>query len=244
VITKTRIAGLLTALLCAALILFGVLGGLMPQLAAVDATNDEVESAESLNDNYRLRLAMLQKADKESGELDASLDELRKALPRTAATAAWFESLAALEKRYDGNVSLFEVRDPLQQEDPQASAPAPAPGDGEQGGASGDAGAGSDAGAGAGAGAGSGAGGGSGGSGDTGAAAEASTAVEAGPLPIPVTLQFITKGKESDAIGFVQGVQTGSRLFVLSTAQITWNTDKKRWETTVNGELYAFPDEE
>jgi len=121
-ITKTRIAGVLTALVCGALILFGVLFGLMPQLAAAENTNGLAQDARSLNDTYRVQLGMLEQADQNSSQLEASLGELRQALPDTADSAAWIDELRQLEKSTSTYVKQFEVKQ-FAQEQQAAAAP-------------------------------------------------------------------------------------------------------------------------
>lgn len=210
-ITKSRIAGLLTLLVCAGLVLFGVFVGLMPQLATAESTLNDADSASSINDNYRIQLAMLQQADKDSSEVTRSLEELRKALPDTADTASWFSQLYDLEKKFNGNVALFEVKNPLQEKTQQ---PAPAPADGKA--ASGD-------------------------QAQTPSAEEAA-ATPSGPLPVPISLQFATKGDEKDVAGFIHEVQTGSRLFVVTSAQAIFDKDKKIWRAQLDGNLYVLAD--
>lgn len=219
-ITKTRIAGLLTALICGALILFGVLGGLMPQLAAAEGTNAQIENTKTLNDASRIQLAVLQQAGENSGELEASLEELRTALPETAASAAWLDELREIEKASKAQVNGFSVVDPLQGDQQQAAAQQP-PADGANAAGEGA----STAGAGA----------------QTSAGAAESAPVASGVLPIPVKVEIAAANRKS-ATEFMRRLQTGSRLFLVKKVRIY--EDKEHdpiiWRAVANGSLFTF----
>lgn len=110
---KTRLWVLGTAIVCGALILIGVVGGLLPQLQAAKSTNDLALNAEDLNMLQQVQLAQLQAAKENSGELSTQLTELRKAIPDTAASSAWVAELHLIERDSGALVSEFAVVAPL-----------------------------------------------------------------------------------------------------------------------------------
>lgn len=110
---KTRLWVLGTAIVCGALILIGVVGGLLPQLQAAKSTNDLALNAEDLNMLQQVQLAQLQAAKENSGELSTQLTELRKAIPDTAASSAWVAELHLIERESGALVSEFLVVPPL-----------------------------------------------------------------------------------------------------------------------------------
>lgn len=111
---KTRLWTLGAGIVSAALILFGVVGGLLPQLAIASSTDDLAESAQIRNDAQVLQIAMLTDAEKRRTELESTVAELEASLPATAASAQLLRELDQLA--LDNGVQLTTVT---------ASTPAP-----------------------------------------------------------------------------------------------------------------------
>lgn len=110
---KTRLWVLGTIIICAAVILVGVVGGLMPQLSAAKNTNRVADETAQLKEIQRTQLTALQQARKEASLLEEQLAELRDAIPETAASAAWVDDLHRAEGASEARVSNFEVGTPL-----------------------------------------------------------------------------------------------------------------------------------
>jgi len=132
---KTRIWIMGTALICGALVMLGVLGGLLPQLTAAAATNLQADSQVQVNDTQRTQLSRFQQAEETLDELSAELEELRKALPATAASADWVGQLRRFEESSGARVTGFLVKAPISEESgsvqqaPAAEGPDQQPGD-------------------------------------------------------------------------------------------------------------------
>lgn len=120
---KTRIWVLGTALICGVLVLLGIVGGLMPQFAAAATTNLQSDTQAQLNEAQRGQLSRLQQAEETLDELSAELEELRKALPATAASADWVGELHGFEESSGARVTHFLVNAPISDETASAEQP-------------------------------------------------------------------------------------------------------------------------
>lgn len=118
--TKAWIFGAIV--LCAALLLYGFLGGLLPQLTSADSTYELAESTEAQNDIYRLQLQKLQEAAPNTESLNADIADLRVALPETAASEELLQQFHDMESSAEVRITHFSVDPPSSDE-----APAPAP---------------------------------------------------------------------------------------------------------------------
>lgn len=110
---KTRIWVLGTALICGALVVLGIVGGLMPQFAVAAATNLQSDTQVQLNDSQREQLGRFQQAEETLDELSTELEELRKALPSTAASAEWVGEVHRFEESSGSRVTDFLVKAPI-----------------------------------------------------------------------------------------------------------------------------------
>lgn len=110
---KTRIWVLGTALICGALVVLGIVGGLMPQFAVAAATNLQSDTQVQLNDSQREQLSRFQQAEETLDELSTELEELRKALPSTAASAEWVGEVHRFEESSGSRVTDFLVKAPI-----------------------------------------------------------------------------------------------------------------------------------
>lgn len=120
---KTRLWILGTVVLCAALVLFGVVAGLLPQLSAAASTDSLAENTSDLNTVQEARLAQLQNAKTRADELKAELAELRKAIPDAAVSSAWVEELHRIESASGVRVTDFTVASLAEGQGAQQSAP-------------------------------------------------------------------------------------------------------------------------
>lgn len=184
---KTRLWILGTAVICGALVLFGLLGGLLPQLSAASSTSSLAQSAESQNEVQRTQVQALQAAEKRMPELSQELEALRAAIPDTADSADFVRELAELEASTGARIAKFEVKPPIEDRgagDGSTAGAAPA-----AEGATADTAESADAAA---------------------PPADASVPAVVGPLAIPFELEFI--GSVDQVTAFVRGLQNGARL--------------------------------
>lgn len=197
---KTRLWILGTAVICGALVIFGLFAGLLPQLSSAASTAGLALSAESQNDVQRTQLAALQAAEKRMPELTRELEELHAAIPDTAESADFVRQLAMLEETTGARVKAFEVKPPVEDRgaaDLNAAPAAPAP----EADASAE--------------------GTSDGSGDAPAAGDVSAtagSTAVGPLAIPIELEII--GSAEQVTAFVRGLQNGERLIEVNGTSI------------------------
>ena len=110
---KTRLWILGTVLICGAFVLLGVTGGLLPQLTAATSTEMLADSTEQQNEAQQAQLTRLQNAKQNGDELAATLADLRKALPDTAASTDWVSELRSIENSSKAVVTEFKLPNPL-----------------------------------------------------------------------------------------------------------------------------------
>ncbi len=110
---KTRLWILGTVLVCGALVLLGVTGGLLPQMTSAATTEGLADSTEQQNESQQAQLTRLQNAKQNGDELASTLAELRIALPATAATSEWVGELGRIEKSTQAVVTAFSLPNPL-----------------------------------------------------------------------------------------------------------------------------------
>lgn len=211
--TKTRLWVLGTAIICGALILLGIVGGLMPQLASASATNGLAEGAEQLNEVQRAQLSQLEAATENSDELESQLDELRLAIPDTAASADWIEALHGAEESSGTIVTDFAVISPLSDPDAAKAAPPAAAETAPEGEAGDEA--------------------------PVTAAPETAPQEAAGVSPIPITLT-VEGNTRADVADFVRDMQAGDRLFIVTSVNIVFDEGASGppWSATTTGTLY------
>ncbi len=76
-----RIWVIITAFVCVVIVAGGWFLGVEPRLAAAAKATESLKSVEAQNDLTRMEIARLEKASKQSEELNAQLAELRAAIP-------------------------------------------------------------------------------------------------------------------------------------------------------------------
>lgn len=214
--TKTRLWVLGTVIVCGALILFGVAGGLMPQLASASSTNALADDAEQLNDIQRAQLTQLENAQKNIGELESQLEDLRKAIPDTAGSADWIAELHDAERASGVRVTAFDVQVPLSDETAAQAAPAA-----EESADGGDAAAEDSSGE------------------STAPSTDAEQPQASGASPIPITL-VATGESRADVAEFMRAIQAGDRLFAVQSVQIVFEESENGppWKATATGSLF------
>lgn len=135
--TKTRLWVLVTGLLCGLVVLYGVLMGLLPQLAAASQTRVEASSARLINDAQHTQLAVLQEADRDADQLAENLTELELAIPTGGGWTEFLRELQEIQAATGAVVTGVTVQPnvpPTPEADPAAaadSAAATEPADGE-----------------------------------------------------------------------------------------------------------------
>ncbi|MBC9925918.1 MULTISPECIES: GspMb/PilO family protein [unclassified Leucobacter] len=191
---KTRLWVLGAGVVSAALILFGIIGGLLPQLAIASSTDDLAESAQIRNDAQVVQIQMLQQAEKNRAELEAVATELSGSLPATVASAELLRELETLALQ--SGVQLTSVT---------ASSPVPPEVDPEAAAAEAAAAAAADT------------------AGD-GAGAEAANAAEPAPAPAAgltaIPLNVVAAGAPEALANFARALQTGQRLILVKQLDI------------------------
>lgn len=219
---KTRVWALLTGLVCIAVLMVGVVGGLLPQLTSAGATFALVGDTRQRNDVSRTQIAALQEQQGRLAQLTEELEELRTAIPDTAASAAWLRQLAEIEQASGASVTSFHLSTPTEgagaeatggsegaeaadAEDASDAASADAPAEGDAGAASGDAGG--------------------------------SSAGAPAPGVLIIPFELVVTGDEAQVTEFVRLLQTGERL--VTVRRVTQLVSDDGWQATVSGELYV-----
>ena len=212
--TKTRLWVLVTGLLCALVVLYGFLAGLLPQLAAAAQVRAESENTQLIIETQRIQLAKLQEADRDAEQLAETLVELELAIPTGPDWPEFLRELQQLQAATGAVVSEVTVQasilpladaaatDPAAT-DPAATDPAAA---------------------------------------DTAATDPAvtdPTAITPTTNLIQIPLALTVTGTTDQVAAFLRLVQTGSRLFVVSDVEI----DALGEITTgiANGSIYVVP---
>ncbi len=110
--SKTRIWVLLTVVVCIVVLVLGVAGGLLPQFAAAGGTLGLAADSEQRNELSRAQIDMLKQREGRLDELSSELEELRRAIPDTAASADWVRELARIEQESGARVIAFSLATP------------------------------------------------------------------------------------------------------------------------------------
>lgn len=198
---KTRLWVLGAGVVSAALILFGIVGGLLPQLAIASSTDDLAESAQIRNDAQALQIQMLQKAEKNRAELESVATELSGSLPATVASAELLRELDALAIQTGVQLTSVTASSPVPPEvDPEAAAAEAAAAEAAAAEAApGDAGT------------------------EAANAAEPAPAPAAGLTAIP--LNVVAAGTPEALANFARALQTGQRLILVKQLDIVEGTE-------------------
>lgn len=198
---KTRLWALGAGVVSAALILFGIVGGLLPQLAIASSTDDLAESAQIRNDAQAVQIQMLQKAEKNRAELETVATELSGSLPATVASAELLRELETLAVQSGVQLTSVTASSPVPPEvDPEAAAAEAAAAE-----ASATEAAPADAGA------------------EAANAAEPAPAPAAGLTAIP--LNVVAAGTPEALANFARALQTGQRLILVKQLDIVEGTE-------------------
>lgn len=107
---KTRLWALVTGLLGALVILYGVLAGFVPQLQTASQIHDEAETTEFLIETQEAQLLRLQQADSESGELERELQELEVSIPTDPEWAGFLRQLQRIQDSTGAIASSIQVQ--------------------------------------------------------------------------------------------------------------------------------------
>lgn len=195
---KTRLWVIVTGLLCAIVVLYGVFAGFAPQLAEASRTHDLVDNTEQANETQQLQLTMLQTAEDNFDELEKDLEELQKAIPATAEWSQFLQELQDIGAATGARVSGIAVDPSIL---PEAAVADPA----DPAAAEDSAAAESD-----------------GATEETDAAAAATEDTTAAPVTglveIPMTISLA--GDPGQISEFIRQLQTGDRLFVARSVDI------------------------
>lgn len=113
---KTRIWVFATGIVCAVVLLLGVVSGLLPQLSAANATHQLANDTEDQNLIFQAQLDALSADDANLAELNRELEDLRQAIPGDAASAAFVAQLAEIEASSGARLSAYHVLTPFTQE--------------------------------------------------------------------------------------------------------------------------------
>lgn len=125
---KTRLWVLITGVLCAFVVLYGVIAGLLPQLSAAATTRTLADTTALTVETQRAQLATLQQADEDAAALRSELEELEIAIPVTTDWPVFLRELAAIQSQSGATLSEFSVGQAIlptpATEDPAAADPA------------------------------------------------------------------------------------------------------------------------
>lgn len=113
---KTRIWVFGTGIVCAIVLLLGVVSGLLPQLSNANSTHQLAEDTEDQNLIFQAQLDTLSDDDANLTELNRELEDLRQAIPGDAASAAFVAQLAAIEASSGARLSAYHVLTPFVQD--------------------------------------------------------------------------------------------------------------------------------
>lgn len=208
---KTRLWVILTGLICALILLYGVLAGLLPQLADASRIRSEASSTEFLIETQQTQLNRLKEADQNSAALAEDLAELELAIPTSPGWAAFLRELQGFEAATGAVVSEAVAQPSILPESGNAANPAPAADAGAD--ASGDAAA------------------------TTPEAPVTGTAASSGLIEIPLSLTVT--GTTDQVAEFLRLLQLGDRLLVISRLEI--DASSETTSGIVEGSIYVAP---
>lgn len=112
---RIRLWKLVTVVVCAAIVLIGVIGGLLPQLQAAEATSTTADTLREQNEMQQTTIAMLNQHVQDRAGLEAKLKELSLAIPgQLHGDAGFFAQLATLQSTTGSSLTsiTFEAADP------------------------------------------------------------------------------------------------------------------------------------
>lgn len=110
--TKTRAWVLGTIVVCAAVVLFGVFGGLLPQLSTALSTFSLASEQEARDDVLRAQLQALEESKADASRLEEQLAELQRAIPGSIDGAGFLRELEQLEAQTGAVVVVIGVTPP------------------------------------------------------------------------------------------------------------------------------------
>ncbi|AMB57661.1 type 4a pilus biogenesis protein PilO [Microterricola viridarii] len=219
---KNRIWTIASVLMIAAVLGLGFLLGVQPQLAAIGVANDERAAVEATNALAEGKLAALKKDFESIDELKAELATLVKSVPTGAQAPELVDQLDAMAKQFAVTLTAITVSD-AQQYTPVAEVPAAAPpAEGAEG---------TDA-----------------------AAVDQPAAATVPPVGAPpvvnalitpgnfavLQVQVTIKGSYAQVLDYVNGLQTGERLFLVTGLNTTEPGESDGVvEATIEGLVYA-----
>lgn len=207
--SKTRIWVLLTGVVCIVVLLLGVVGGLMPQLSTAGITLGMATDAEMRNEALQTQIDELKRQEARIDDLADEVDELRRAIPDTAASADWIRELAAIEAQSGATLSTLAVTTPETNDAAAADDSAADASDSGEGAAT-----------------------------PPVSGADSSTpdpSASGGVLAVPVVLTFT--GSQDAVVEFVRLLQTGERLIVVRSLNL--ESSGEAWQGTVRGVIYV-----
>lgn len=212
---KTRLWVLATGILCALVVIYGIVAGLLPQFATAAQTRTEAESAKVLIETQNLQLTRLQVADRDATALAQDLAELELAIPTGPAWPEFLRELQTIQVATGAIVTEVTVQPSMQPLAEAASAQAPTENDPT-------AETGADTGVAA-----------------TDAAAEAETVPSAATNLIQIPVSITVTGTSEQVANFLRQVQVGDRLFVVSDVDI--DATEAPIKGIANGFIYVVP---
>lgn len=221
---KNRLWTIGSVLLIVAVLGLGFLLGVQPQLSAIATANTERAAVDATNAAAEAKLAALKKQFEGIDELKAELAPLVESVPTGANAPELVDQLDALAKGVGVTLTSITVNDAEQYTPVAAPAPVPAP---EADAASESASA------------------------DTAAVVPEPVAPAAGAPPVVNSLvtpgnfavlqvQVVVKGTYAQVLDYVNGLQSGKRLFLVTTLGTTKNSENDGVvEATIGGLVYA-----
>lgn len=210
--TKTRLWVLVTGILCALVVLYGVMMGLMPQLQQATQIRSESDTTEFLIETQQTQLARLQQADREKASLQRQLTELEVSIPTDPDWAEFLRELQGISVSSGAITTQITAADAVL---PEAAAPPADTGAGTaESVADGEDNAGVTA---------------------TNPAASQTPATNLIMIPVTITVE----GDESQIWEFVRQLQDGGRLFTAST--VDFNGMSEAPIGIITGAIYVTP---
>lgn len=220
---KNRLWTIGSVLLIVAVLGLGFLLGVQPQLAAVATANTERAAVDATNAAAEVKLAALKEEFEGIDALNAELAPLVESVPTGANAPELVDQLDALAKGVGVTLTSITVNDAEQYTPVEAPAPAPDPEADPSEAASA----------------------------DTAAVVPEPVAPPVGAPPVVNSLitpgnfavlqvQVIVKGNYAQVLDYVNGLQTGKRLFLVTTLGTTKNSENDGVvEATIGGLVYA-----
>lgn len=102
--TKTRLWVLAVGVICAAVVLLGVVGGLMPQLTEAGSSYRMLQDVRDRNETVRAQIQELEAAEADLSELELQYEALTSAIPAEVDTAGLLRELQTLQDQSGARV--------------------------------------------------------------------------------------------------------------------------------------------